>query len=649
MSSDANLPTGDALSRDEKWSLGSRLILAAVAGWLLIFSWAIRWWVPEQEDLGLLCVGLSSVLISIPLFRKAWGALMSNEIDGLADQLVVTAIIAAWVTGHLDAAALVPLVMVLGHVLEERSLFGTREAIAALGTLTETTARRQTGTDWEEVKAADLKRDDVVELRPGDFVPADVIIQSGRSAVDASAITGESLPFDVGVGDEVAAGSINTEGLLTAKVIGTGEETTLGRIVQLMQEAEKGKPPVIRMLEQYAGYYLPVVLMFACMVFFVSGSMTSAMAVLVAACPSALALAAPATSVAAIAVATRFGVLIKSTAFMEELTRCDTLLLDKTGTVTEGSLRVVDFTCAKGVDLSEVTVHAAALAGASTHPVSRAVATLEAENGPVIDNANEIPGRGVEAVIDGRHYRLGRAALHLDAGVPLLAEPEHEGPLVGLSCDAQFLGWIHLDDTIRAEARGALETLRAMGFDRQLLVSGDREAVVTDVALALQIDEAIGEVLPAEKLDQVHREQQQDRRVLMVGDGINDALALKAANVGVAVGGGNTDVALASADLVLNHGRLDRLAHMVQLAREARVVMNINFAIALGTSLIFVTLAAAGLLGPVMIAVLHNVDALLIILNSARLLQFNPELQSRRSDGQPGKIEVQGAIPSGAH
>ncbi|MEM7061216.1 MAG: cation-translocating P-type ATPase [Pseudomonadota bacterium] len=622
---DSQPHTGDALSREEKWSLGSRLILAAIAAWLLIFSWAIRWLIPEQEDLGLLCVGLSSILISIPLFRKAWRALMSNEIEGLADQLVVTAIIAAWVTGHLDAAALVPLVMVLGHVLEERSLFGTREAIAALGTLTETNARRQKGTDWETVNATDLRKDDIVELRPGDFVPADVVVLSGRSAVDASAITGESVPFDVGIDDQVAAGSINTEGLLTARVVGTGEETTLGRVVQLMQEAEKGKPPVIRMLERYAGYYLPVVLMFSCMVFFVSGSMTSAMAVLVAACPSALALAAPATSVAAIAVATRFGVLIKSTAFMEELTRCDTLLLDKTGTVTEGALRVVDFTSADGVDVDHIKSHAAALAGASTHPVSRAVASLKSEDGPSIEDANEVAGRGVEAMIDGMQYRLGRAAFHQEANVKTLPEPKHDGPLVGLSCEEKFLGWIHLADTIREEAPASLSNLRAMGFSKQVLVSGDRNTVVDDVAEALKIDFAVGEVLPAEKLEQVHLQQEDDRRVLMVGDGINDALALKAANVGVAVGGGNTDVALASADLVLNHGRLDRLVHMVQLAREARVVMNINFAIALGTSVVFVTLAAAGLVGPVAIAVIHNIDALLIILNSARLLQFNPK------------------------
>lgn len=616
--------SGDALSRDEKFSLGSRLIIAAVAGWLLILSWAIRWWMPEQEDLGLLCVGLSSVLISIPLFCKAWRALFSNEIEGLADQLIVTAIIAAWVTGHLDAAALVPLVMVLGHVLEERSLFGTREAIAALGTLTETSARRKAGSDWETVNATDLRRDDIVELKPGDFVPADVVILSGKSAVDASAITGESIPFDVSVGDEVGAGSINTEGLLTARVIGTGEETTLGRVVHLMQEAERGKPPAIRMLEQYAGYYLPVVLMFACMVFFVSGSMTSAMAVLVAACPSALALAAPATSVAAIAVATRFGILIKSTAFMEELARCDTLLLDKTGTVTEGALRVVDFTCAKAVDVDLVKTHAAALAAASTHPVSRAVASLAVDNRPSISDATEIPGRGVEALIDGKRYRLGRAALHRDAGVDPMPEPDHDGPLVGLSCDNKFLAWIHLADTIRKEAPQALSDLRAMGFDLQILVSGDRQTVVEDVVKDLEIDVAIGEVLPAEKLEQVHVQQQDTRHVLMVGDGINDALALKAANVGIAVGGGNTDVALASADLVLNHGRMDRLVHIVQLARQARVVMNINFAIALGTSVLFVVLAAAGLVGPVMVAVIHNVDALLIILNSARLLRFDP-------------------------
>ncbi|MEM7291211.1 MAG: HAD family hydrolase, partial [Pseudomonadota bacterium] len=205
--------------------------------------------------------------------------------------------------------------------------------------------------------------------------------------------------------------------------------------------------------------------------------------------------------------ATRFGVLIKSTAFMEELTRCDTLLLDKTGTVTEGALRVVDFTCADGVDPDQVKVHAAALASASTHPVSRAVAALAGNDRPTLENANEIAGRGVEASIDGNTYRLGRAALHQDAGVQPLPEPDHDGPLVGLSCDSAFLGWIHLADTVRQEAPEALTDLRGMGFDRQVLVSGDRKTVVSDVAHSLDIDVAIGEVLPAEKLEQVHTQQ----------------------------------------------------------------------------------------------------------------------------------------------
>ncbi len=478
MSHHENAGAGAVISQKEKWSLGGRLVLAAVAGWFLIISWAIRWWFPPQQDLGLLCVGLSSILISIPLFYNAWQGLFSNDINGLADQLVITAIVAAWVTGHLDAAALVPLVMVAGHILEERSLFGTREAIAALGTLTETTARRQVGSDWETVYAAELNKNDIIELRPGDFVPADVIVLTGQSAVDTSAITGESIPLDVGVNDTVSAGSINMEGLITAKILGTGNETTLGRVVQLMQEAENSKPPVVRMLERYAGYYMPVVLMVSFMVFFVSGSMTSMMAVLVAACPSALALASPATAVAAIAVATRFGVLIKSTAFMEELTRCDTVIFDKTGTVTEGALRVVDFICADNVDVEQVKSHAAAMAGASTHPASRAVAMLKSDTPPVLEEANELAGRGVEAIIEGKRYRLGRAALHHEAQATMLPEPDHDGPIVGLSCEDRFLGWILLADTIRAEAPDALNQLRDMGFSRQLLISGDRTSAL---------------------------------------------------------------------------------------------------------------------------------------------------------------------------
>ncbi|MEM6441422.1 MAG: HAD-IC family P-type ATPase, partial [Pseudomonadota bacterium] len=353
-----------------------------------------------------------------------------------------------------------------------------------------------------------------------------------------------------------------------------------------------------------------------------SGSMTSMMAVLVAACPSALALAAPATSVAAIAVATRFGVLVKSTAFMEELTRVDTLLLDKTGTVTEGSLQVVGVVCAPDVETEEAERLAGMLAGASSHPVSRAIHRLRREAGSKAAAVNEVAGKGVEGEIDGRMHRLGRSSLHSEAGATPFEEPEHDGPVVGLSRDVDFLAWILLADTVREDAASSLNQLRNMGLTKQMLVSGDRAALVEEVAAELAVDEAVGDALPAQKLEVVHRQQREGRRVLMVGDGINDALALKAANVGVAIDGGNTDVALASADLILSVQRLDRLVYMIRLAREARKVMNINFGIALSVSLVFITLASAGLVGPVATAVIHNVDALLIIMNSARLLSF---------------------------
>ena len=289
--------SGELLSAAEKRSMATRLLVALSAAGLLVLALTIHLVFPEQRELAYLVAGVAALLVAGPVLSEAWSSLRRPSLHGITDQLVAVALIAAWTVGDLETAALVPLAMVIGHVLEERSLLGSREAIAALGRLTATTARRL-GADGAvaEIPVAALVVGERIELRPGDRVPADGVVRAGGSSLDTASITGESVPVEVGLGDAIYAGTINLSGHLVAEVTRTGGDTTLGKVVGLLHEAERSKPPVTRLLERYAGRYLLLVLLVGAGTLFLTGSATAMMAVLVASCPCALVLAAPATA-----------------------------------------------------------------------------------------------------------------------------------------------------------------------------------------------------------------------------------------------------------------------------------------------------------------------------------------------------------------
>lgn len=615
---------GAALTSAERRRLGTRLALAAIAAGLLVLSVVTALLVPGQQPVAELIAGIAAVLVAAPVFAEAWASLKSPSLHGLTDLLVAAAVVAALVVGDLESAALVPLAMVVGHVLEERSLIGSREAISALTGLTITTARRRAADgSVHELPAAALTVGDVVEVRPGDRIPADGVVREGSSSVDASSITGESVPQEVAPGDGVHAGTINLHGGIAVAVTRTGGDTTLGRVAALMRAAEAAKPPITRLLERFAGHYLVFVLLLASGTLFVTGSVDAMMAVLVASCPCALVLAAPATAVASLAVAGRLGVLVKGTAFLEELADVDALIIDKTGTLTLGELRLARLDVAVGEDPLGVRVLAASLAAASSHPVSRAVAALVAPAERVaVRDPQEVGGMGVSGQVDAGALLLGRPAFLAARGIVVPEPPLHDGPIVGLACAGRFLGFFLLADEPRAEAREALASLRTLGLTHQLLVTGDRRAVAERVAGQLGLDAVAAEVLPEQKLDRVLESVAAGRRPLVVGDGINDALALKAGAVGVAMGARGSDIALASADIVLMSGDLRRLATAVRLSRACRRTINVNVLIGLGWTAVVVLGAAAGLYGPVGAVVLHNVGTLAVMANAGRLLRF---------------------------
>ena len=472
-------------------------------------------------------------------------------------------------------------------------------------------------------------------MRAGDRVPADGRVLSGQASLDTASITGESVPMEAGVGMSVFGGAITLDGLLRIEVTRIGQESTLGKVIALMQNAERSKPPITRLLERYAGSYMVLVLLLAAVTWFITNNAQAMLAVLVAACPCALVLSAPATAIAGVAVAARHGILIRSSAFLEELADLTSLVVDKTGTLTFGTL------CLQSIDSpledrSHVLTLAASLGSASSHPVSRALAGLVTqEHFLLLSDIHERQGLGVVAMTEQGEAALGRPELFAQLGISTTSVPDHDGPIAGLALNGEFLAWLLLADSVKPEAQFALGELRDLGLGRQLLLTGDRHSVAQTLARNVGISDVEAQALPEDKLNRVLKEIDSGFRPMVVGDGINDSLALKAGVVGVAMGAGGADIALASADIVLIGSDLRRLGTCVRLSRQCRQTLQVNVVIGLGWTLAIVAFAAFGWLGAagaMIAALLHNLSTLLVLGNAGRLLRFQEPLLKLKAE-----------------
>jgi len=618
------------LSSAEQRSAARQLTLAMLALGVLALGLIWRWLAPEQTGVSQLLLGFASLLVAVPVMRSAWYSLRYPSLHGITDQLIALAMLGAWATGDLLTAALLPIIMIFGHVLEERSVIGSQEAIHALGQLTRSHARKvQADGSIIEVDNGTLKAGDLVEVRAGDRVPADGRVLSGQASLDTASITGESVPIEAVVGMPVFGGAINLDGLLRIEVTRTGHESTLGKVIALMQNAERSKPPITRLLERYAGSYMVLVLLLAAVTWFITNNAQAMLAVLVAACPCALVLSAPATAIAGVAVAARHGILIRSSAFLEELADLTSLVVDKTGTLTFGTLRLQSIDSPLE-DRSHVLKLAASLGSASSHPVSRALAGLVSqEHFLLLSDIRERQGLGVVAMTEQGEAALGRPELFSQLNIATSAVPEHDGPIAGLALNGEFLAWLLLADSVKPEAKFALSELRELGLGRQLLLTGDRQSVAQTLARDVGISDVEAQALPEDKLNRVLKEIGSGFRPMVVGDGINDSLALKAGVVGVAMGAGGADIALASADIVLIGSDLRRLGTCVRLSRQCRQTLQVNVIIGLGWTLAIVAFAAFGWLGAagaMIAALLHNLSTLLVLGNAGRLLRFQEPL-----------------------
>ena len=605
-----------------RWRL--RIVAVLLAAGILLFSFALSALSPSRVVEVTLLQAIAALLVAGPAFAAAVRSLNQPDLHGVVDQLVALAILACLVSANFVTATLLPVIMLVGQMLEDRSLLGTREAVEALSALTATTARRIRGDEVHTVPVETLVAGDIIEVRPGDRVPADGVVLSGTASVDTASLTGESLPVEVARGDTVFGSSLSLNGLLHLQVSRVGAQSALGRVVALMQDAERSKPPITRLLERYAGRYLVLVILIALMLWFTTQNTGAVLALLVAACPSAMVLAAPSTALAAVSVAARHGVLVKSSVVFERLAEADALVVDKTGTVTTGRLRVVRMQASDGADVVRLEAVAVALGSASSHPVGRAIARLAAAPA-TLDDVQEEAGFGMRARSGLGDVLMGRESLLARHGVLVHEPPRHDGPVAAVAEAGRLLGWVCLADEVRDRVAETLTSLHGLGLGRQALLTGDRQAEADRVAALVGLDEVVAGALPPDKLAFVQSVVADGGKPLVVGDGINDALALRAGLVGMALGGQGSDIALASADIVLTGDDFSRVATALRLARRTRRTLRVNLGLSAAWTLALVIIAITGgwaANGALAAAVLQNVGAFVVIANSGRLMKF---------------------------
>jgi Cd2+/Zn2+-exporting ATPase len=538
--------------------------------------------------------------------------------------------------GGFQTAGIVAFFMLLGEIIETRTAAGARASIQSLIKLTPTKARRLSGGNEVEVAVSELKVGDIIRIRPGDNIAADGQIVSGQGSINQANITGESLPVDKGVGEAVFAGTINMNGLLEVKVSKAGEDTTLGRVRDLILAAEKTKLPFMRIIDQYMGYYTPLVLIIAALVWGFTQDLNRVITILIVSCPCAFILATPTAMVAALSAAARLGILVKNIGDLEAAARITAFVFDKTGTLTTGRLAVSRLNPLNGIAPAELLRCAASAEQFSNHPTARSITALAQEAGvplaQVVD-FKETAGKGVSALIDGQRILVGRATFLKDQGVAGdLFESVDLDETAGYSLlfvarDGHCIGWVGLQDQTRPEAAEALQQLQASGIRRIAMVSGDRRPVAERVAQEIGVPEVVAECLPQDKVEYVRQTKAKGHRVAVIGDGVNDAPALASGDISIAMGAAGSEVAINSATIALMNNDLRRLPFLIRLSRMARTIINQNFLF--GVVFIIGGMAAAsfGYLNPIVAAILHNVGSLFVVFNSARLVRQGEELE----------------------
>lgn len=580
-----------------------------------------------------------ALLLGVPIVWHAIRSLLRGETH--MDELVALAIVAAIATQQYIAAGVVAFFMLLSELVESRTALGARASIESLIKLTPQKANRVNRDGSEtEVAAGEIRPGDVVRVRPGDNIPVDGDVLKGLSSINEATITGEALPADKVPGMQVFAGTTNLTGALDITVTKAGKDTTLGKVQSLILQAEQTKIPIMRIIDRYVKWYTPTVLMVAGIALFFTGNINIAISILVIGCPCALILATPTAMVAAISAAARLGILVKNVADLEVAGKITAIVFDKTGTVTTGRLYVTKLMPANDVEPSRLLSLAAAAEKMSKHPAARALLEVAKQANltlPESDNFTETPGKGVTAKVSGSRIIVGRETFLKENKVnmskvssPALLEEQGFSTLY-VALDNDCIGWVGLQDKTRPEAQQAFKELYGLGIKRMTMLTGDRDEVANRVAAELGCTDYKANCLPQDKLAIVEKIKRDGHTVVVVGDGINDAPALAAGDLGIAMGAAGSDVAINSASIALLSDDLKRLPALVQLSRNTRSVININLAFGVSFIIIGWSFSLTGLIMPTLAGFLHFASSLVVVFNSARLFRHGEELQQHPS------------------
>ena len=579
---------------------------------------------------------VSIILCGLPIIAEAFIGLVT-AFDIKADVLVSIALIAS-VCIHEDfAAGEVAFIMQLGALLEELTVARARAGIEKLVGLTPTTARRIIKGSEEIIAAEQVRPDDILRVLPGETVPVDGIIISGQTSVNQAVMTGESLPVDKSVGDEVASGTVNQFGAFEMKAVRVGVDSSIQRMIRLVRSADAGKAKIVGVADRWATWVVVIALTAALLTWLVTGRIIRAVTILVVFCPCSLVLATPTAIMAAIGNATKHGFLVREGDALERLSAVKYVTFDKTGTLTEGIPKV---TCVRALTgkytADELYSLAASVEKNSEHPLGKAVVScFQEQHGREPDAVADfqmIPGRGVVAKVKGFRVAAGNEKLLCDEGVEVadeaktLAERElGEGAtVIYVAVDGELAGYIALSDSLRKESGNMLQKLQSLGIV-PVLLTGDHGAAADHIASELGIADVHAECLPEDKLRLIGQYQQNGKPVCMIGDGVNDAPALKTAHVGIAMGGVGSDIAVDAADIVLVDDEVKELPHLMALSYRMmrKIRFNLTFSMALNFAAIM--LAMTGILNPVVGALVHNCGSVFVILNSAFLLRYKKQ------------------------
>ena len=623
-------------SETEQRKVALSLLASFLGCALIINSFIAGWSFKDPRAVQMLSALAGAILLSTPI---VWGA-VRDIVHGERHmtELVAIAVIACIATGRYQEAGVVSFLMLLADLIQHRTALGARQAIEGLVRMAPTRAHLiGDANELIDVDASELAPGERIRILPGETVPADGEIIVGRTTLNEASITGESVPADKSEGDQIFASSVNLTGSIEAKVTRVGEDTTLGRVREMILDAERTKIPIMRLIDQYIRWYTPVVLMVAFSIYFFTKNEVAAITALLITCPCAIVLATPTAMVAALSSAARLGILIKDVGDLEAAGRLNTIVFDKTGTLTTGQLSVTRLTPADKVEPARLLTLAAAAESHSNHPIAQAVVRVAKEaklEWPDATEVHEEAGMGVDSKVEGAHVMVGRQTWLKEFGADFSAVSVHPKEDEGYSVlyvaeEKRVIGWIGLEDKARPEAKQATADLRTLGFHRLTMFTGDRWAVAKRVAGELGCSEVEAECLPERKLELVRKMKQRGLRVAVVGDGVNDAPALAAGDIGIAMGAAGSDIAIHSATIALMSNDLGRLPFLVRLSRHARSIVNQN----LFFGLIFIVgglvLAGTGKIDPIAAAVLHLIGSFIVIFNSARLVRFGEHLAPR--------------------